>query len=80
MQGKFTLYSSALPPKATVLFKGDQVPSELGGLCLGEKATFDGLWLHDQPDGLGVFLFVRVYVFVYFCISACVHVCVSVSK
>jgi len=55
-QGKVTLYSSTLPPKATVLFAGEQVPTEPGGLCLGEKATYDGQWANDVPNGLGVML------------------------
>ena len=55
-QGKLTMYRSALPPKATVLFAGEQVPTEPGGLCLGEKATYEGLWVNDVPDGLGVMI------------------------
>ena len=55
-QGKLTLYSSVLPETSTVLFAGEQVPTENGGLCLGEKAFYDGLWQNDVPDGLGVMI------------------------
>jgi hypothetical protein len=55
-QGKLTLYSSALPKGATVLFAGEQVPTEPGGLCLGEKAFYEGQWQNDVPNGLGVMI------------------------